>query len=88
MALYALNLGYSILEHMETYVGTRWSGPTKASWADRAGRVRPELALDGGPGREDFARPGKTLRGPAAEFNTWYIYCCLLFLERRVSTSR
>ena len=56
MALSALNRGDAILEKMsgayETLnVGTRRHGPTKASWADRARRVRPKLADESGPGR-------------------------------------
>ena len=39
------------------YASTRWLGPTKASWADWAGRVRTGLAGDGGSGREVMARP-------------------------------
>ena len=37
------------------YFGTCRPGPTKASWADQAGRVWPRLAGDGEPGREVLA---------------------------------
>ena len=62
------------------YVGTPGPRPTKASWADWPGEF----------GTGWLGTAGQALKfwpGPAAEFNISYIYCFLLFLESRVSTS-
>ena len=57
------------------YVGTRRPGPTKASWADQAGRVRPVLA---GGWR---AGPAKHLKCWADEFTPPYAFTIVSFSQ-------
>ena len=52
MALYTQNFGYAIFKkRLDAYDNIILPvRPTKASWADRAGRVQPRLAGRTGPG--------------------------------------
>ena len=85
MALFALNRGYAVLKEMTgayQNIICRYLLARTHLLAGRTGRG------EFGPGWLGVvSRAGKYLLGPAAEFNTSYIYS-LLFLERRVSTSQ
>ena len=59
MALYVVTPFWNINDWMHMislYIGTCRPGPIKAIRADRAGRVRPRLAGDGGPSWEVLAQ--------------------------------